>query len=257
MMKPVFRGLLLVAAMPIQAGPPFRTDDPEPVEPGHMELYLFGSGQRQEAGSSGLGPALEFNYGVFADTQFHLILPIAQNRPEGQAARAGYGDTELGIKYRFVHETELLPQVGVFPLVELPTGKAEAGLGAGHTQVFLPVWLQKGWGAWTTYGGGGWWRNPGEGQRNWTYAGWLLQRTFSDWATLGGEFYRTSPMEQGGQDSTGFTLGGILNFGEGHHLLLSLGRNTSGDRERHAYLGYQLTLGPAELRGIPGFRAAR
>jgi hypothetical protein len=33
----------------------------------------------------------------------------------------GPGDTELGVKYRFVHESDTLPQVGAFPLMELPT----------------------------------------------------------------------------------------------------------------------------------------
>ena len=46
------------------------------------------------------------------------------------------------------------PMIGVFPLVEAPTGDARRGLGAGHTREFLPLWLQKSFGGWTTYGGG-------------------------------------------------------------------------------------------------------
>jgi hypothetical protein len=88
----------------------------------------------------------------------------------------GYGDTELGGKHRFVRETVRLPQMAVYPSVDLPTGDAARGLGAGHAQVFLPLWLQKSLGPWTI-DGGSYWFNPGSGNRNWWSAGWLVQRT--------------------------------------------------------------------------------
>jgi hypothetical protein len=154
----------------------------------------------------------------------------------------GYGDTEIGFKVRFLRETDTLPQVGVFPLVEVPTGSVDRGLGAGHTQVYLPLWIQKSWGPWTSYGGYGWWRNPGEGQRNWHYLGWLLQRDLSERLTLGGELFRHSAATLDGQTTDGFNLGAILNLSERDHVLVSAGRNLSGDRETHLYLGYQMTL---------------
>lgn len=234
---------LLLASLAALAGPPFRTDDPEPVEPGHLEFYVFGAGQRGPGDSPGVGPALEFNYGILPDTQVHVVVPRAFDRPRGAPSQAGRGDTEVGVKFRFLHETEGRPQIGVFPLVELPTGDAAKGLGAGHTQVYLPVWIQKGWGPWTTYGGWGWWRNPGEGQRNWTYAGWLLQRDLGGHLTLGAELFHTTAATLEGQASSGFDLGGQVNLGEEHHLLFSAGRNLSGERQTFAYLGYQLTTG--------------
>jgi hypothetical protein len=42
----------------------------------------------------------------------------------------------------------------MFPLLELPTGNEHRGLGAGHVSAFLPIWVQKSFGEWTTYGGG-------------------------------------------------------------------------------------------------------
>jgi hypothetical protein len=42
----------------------------------------------------------------------------------------------------------------------VPTGNAERGLGTGHTHGFMPLWLQKSFGKWLTYGGG-YWINPG------------------------------------------------------------------------------------------------
>lgn len=184
---------------------------------------------------------VEFNAGILPDTQFHIVAPLAYSTPEGGPETRGYGDTEVGIKYRFVHETDSLPQIGIFPLVELPTGNADRGLGAGHTQVYLPLWIQKSFGKWTTYGGYGWWRNPGDGQRNWNYAGWLIQRDVSESLTLGGEIYRNTAATLQDRTSTGYSLGAIVNISSKHHVLMSAGRNISGDRETHFYVGYQFT----------------
>jgi Putative MetA-pathway of phenol degradation len=236
--------LLLATGLGLSAGPPFLTDDPEPVDLGHLELYLFSMGGRIPGESSGFGPALEFNYGILPDTQFHLIVPYAYDRTQGLPAQGGLGDTEVGIKYRFLHEAGALPQIGIFPFVEIPTGDADKRLGAGHTRVYLPIWAQKAWGSWTTYGGYGWWRNPGDGNRNWTYAGWLLQRDLGEMLTLGAEAFRTTATTWTGQASTGFNVGGQVNLSAKHHLLFSAGRNVTGETQTYFYLGYQLTTGP-------------
>ena len=46
------------------AGPPFRTDDPEPVDYQHWEFYTFTSGTHVNGDTAGVGPAIEFNYGL-------------------------------------------------------------------------------------------------------------------------------------------------------------------------------------------------
>jgi hypothetical protein len=97
--------LLGAVCVPVYAGPPFKTDDPEPVDLGHLEAYLFSLGGGVSGGISGIGPAVEFNYGILKDTQFHVIVPYAFDRPPDAPAQGGMGDIEVGIKYRFVHET--------------------------------------------------------------------------------------------------------------------------------------------------------
>ena len=147
--------LLLGTTIRLQAGPPFRTDDPEPVALGHAEVYLSALGARTAEAQILAAPLLEFNYGALPDLQLHLVVPLAQVKPAGEPWARGCGDTEFGMKYRFVQETDVLPQVGLFPMVVVPTGKTERGLGSGHTAVYLPIWLQKSFGKWTTYGGYG------------------------------------------------------------------------------------------------------
>lgn len=215
--------ILLAAWTSAFAGPPFRTDDPEPVPYRHGEVYLFSSGTRDARGISGVGPAMEFNYGIFPDTMIHVIAPMAFTSPQSGASHFGYGDSEVGIKYRFVHQTDVLPDVGTFPLVEVPTGDLHKGLGNGKARYFLPVWLQKDFGKWTTYGGGGYWINPGEGNRNWWFSGMLLQYSFTEDLYLGGEIFHQSADAVGGKDGTGFNLGGSLPLSGNFQFLFSAG----------------------------------
>jgi len=46
------------------AGPPFQTDDPEPVELHHYEFYVATQQTLTSDGRSGTAPHLEFNYGA-------------------------------------------------------------------------------------------------------------------------------------------------------------------------------------------------
>jgi hypothetical protein len=173
------------------AGPPFITDDPEPVDLGHWEVYAFSAGAIYAHDATGDGSPIEVNYGAAPNLQLHLIANVAYDLPEGGPGEFGLSDTELGAKYRFINpgKDDWYPEVGVFPLVELPTGDAKRGLGAGYVQAFLPVWVQKDFGKWTTYGGGGYWINPGPGNRNYWYAGWLLQRQLTDKLAIGAEVF--------------------------------------------------------------------
>jgi hypothetical protein len=246
--------VLVLGARTAWAGPPFFTDDPEPVELHHWEIYVATQWTKErDAGASATLPHLEANYGVAPDTQLHAIVPMAYSAPRGSAAQYGMGDVELGVKYRFLHEDEQgwRPQAGIFPLVELPAGDSSRGLGSGRVAAFFPVWVQKSWGTWTTYGGGGYWYQPGEDNRNYWFAGWLLQRDFSRKLTLGAEVFNTSPKARGESDETGFNGGGIYNLSEEHHILFSAGRDMKGPATLFAYLAFQWTFGPSGKEDLP------
>ena len=241
----------LLAAAPgvATAGPPFRTDDPEPVDYQHYEFYTFTTGTHVSGDTSGVRPAWEFNYGIIPNGQFHIAAGGAFDSPAGAPSQWGYGDTEIGFKYRFIEEDEkgLRPMVGVFPTVEVPTGDQSLGLGAGHVRVFLPVWLQKllddGW---LTYGGGGYWINNDAtlGDKNYWFFGWLLQKQVTKQLAIGGELFHQTADTIGGKDSTGFNIGAIYDFDEHNHLLLSGGagiQNASTTNLYSWYVGYQVT----------------
>jgi hypothetical protein len=234
---------VILITMPLCAlsGPPFKTDDPQPVDFLHWEFYLASAQQFERHATNATAPHFEMNYGAIPNMQLHLVVPLGYAHDEG-GTHYGYSDTELGVKYRFLDETDGLPQVGVFPLVEVPTGSESKGLGSGRTQVYLPLWLQKSWGKFTTYAGAGWWYNPGEGQKNWTFMGWEAQYDFSDLLTFGGELYHQTADEEAGTSSTGFNVGGFINITESHHILVSFGQTFSRSETVTGYIGYQLTI---------------
>ncbi len=242
--RPLLAFLLLTASALAWAGPPFLTDDPEPVEYQHHEFYIGTQQTKTADGRAGTLPHVEYNYGAAPDLQLHTIVPYAFNNPATGSSQKGVGDAELGIKYRFVQETEDLPMVGVFPIVVTHTGNADKGLGNGATQVFLPLWLQKKWGEWQSYGGGGYWINHAEGARNHWFFGWQVQKEISEHLTLGGELFHNTEQAVGEGSSTGFNLGGSYNLDDHNHVLFSAGKgltNANATNRFSSYLAYQLT----------------
>jgi len=224
------------------AGPPFLTDDPEPVDYQHWEAYLFTLGDLHRGGYAVEGPAVEMNYGVLPDTQLHLIVPATTVGDSGvPPTRSGLGDTELGVKFRFVHETNGWPQIGVFPFAELPTGSSRRGLGNGRAWFQLPLWVQKSWGPWTTYGGGGAVLNSAPGQRDHPYGGWLVQRDFGKHLTLGGEIFAQGKDADDDRGFAALNFGGSYNVNENFSLLFSAGHSVAGDDHTLWYFAFYWT----------------
>jgi hypothetical protein len=244
--KTVFAVVSLVVYLAPQhasAGPPFVTDDPDTTDYKHWEIDFFSIYSHTAGVDFAQFPALEVDYGLIPDVQLHAIMPLNYDRAPGGSAQWGYGDTELGVKYRFFHETDYLPEIGAFPLVEVPSGDSGRGLGNGQTQSFAPLWFQKSFGEnkeWTTFGGGGFWYNPGENHRNFYRFGWELQRDLNQYLTLGGEIYHETPFFGGDHGHTAFNLGGYLNFDDHNHILFSAGRDIDGPNRFSCYLAYQL-----------------
>lgn len=232
----------LLMTCTVFAGPPFVTDDPVPTDYQHWEVDFFSTYNRTDDSTGGALPALEVDYGLLPDLQLHLITPAAYGRETGGHAEYGYGDTEIGAKYRFIHEKNWVPDVAIFPLVELPTGDEQRGLGNGKAQIFIPVWLQKTFGPWTTFGGGGFWHNPGDENRDFWLVGWELQRDFGKHLTVGGELYHATSSASGENGHTAFNLGGFWNLDEHRHVLFSFGRDIDGPTRFACYLGLQLTF---------------
>ena len=242
---PFLLALSAASVRPALAGPPFRTDDPQPVDFRHWEAYVFSTFDKTADGRATQFPALEFNWGAVPNVQIHLIVPAASSRPPGGPTWFGAGDVEFGVKYRFIQEGGARPQIGIFPQLELPTGNVDRGLGNGGVWARLPLWVQKSWGPWTTYGGGGYVINRAPGMRSHALAGWLLQRDLGKRLTLGGEVYSEGRSSIMIRSSTVVDLGGYYNFSRNFSLLFSAGREFIGGAAPAAFRGRDLPAGRA------------
>lgn len=239
-----FVGLVLSIPVAVFAGPPYITDDPEPVDYQHWEVYLASIFTKQPDAWTATAPHLEVNYGAVPNLQLHTILPMTLYAPSQGASSYGYGDTELGAKYRFIQEGKWLPQIGTFPLLEVPTGSHERNLGSGHLQTFLPLWLQKSDGPWTAYGGGGYWINPGAHNRNWWFTGLVVQCEVVRGVTPGVEVFHGTSQVIGGPRELGINFGLIWDLSEIQHVIFSGGPALEGTNQLQGYFAYQLTFGP-------------
>jgi hypothetical protein len=245
---------LCFASMAARGGPPFQTDDPEPIEFRHYEFYTFASSDGTPIETDAAGPAVEFNWGALPNVHLHLIVPAAAILPAGMGPRAfGLGDIEAGIKYRFVQETKRRPMIGTFVMFEIPTGSAARGLGVGKTWYKVPVWVQKSFGPWTTYGGGGMTIVRVPGHRNFPFAGGLIQRDLGKKVTLGTEVFYHGPEGQATaqtRPATMVDLGGYYKFRDpGFQLLFCYGHTVIGQTENYAYLGFYWTWGRKKADG--------
>lgn len=225
------------------AGPPYITDDPEPVEYQHWELYVASIFARHPNAWTSTAPHIEVNYGVVPEVRLHTILPMTLYAPDTGASNYGFGDTELGVKYRFIQEGHWLPEVGTFPLLEVPSGSHTKNLGSGHFQEFLPLWLQNNKEKWTVYGGGGYWINPGAGNRNWWFTGIVIQRQVLPNLTPGAEFFDSTSQQPGESAQTGLNLGLVWDLSNLQHIMFSAGPAFGGPNQLQGYFAYQLTFG--------------
>jgi hypothetical protein len=244
---------LVTAILPsaLWAGPPFLTDDPVPVPFKHYEAYLFSTVDHTKKDTTGVGPAFEFNVGALPNLQVHLVVPFAFTASQDAPNAYGFGDLEFGLKYRFLQETDYRPMAGVFPMLEIPTGDANLGLGNGRTWGKVPLWLQKSWGPWTTYGGGGFAINPAPDQRNYYFGGWLLQRQLGKRLILGGEIFAQGKSSDDDRSFMVFNLGGFFNITPNFQLLFSGGHTLAGGGHTIGYLGLYYTGGFGAGRSHP------
>jgi len=247
--------VLMTASTTALAGPPFQTDDPEPIDFRNYEFYTFASSDGTPVETDTEGPAIEFNWGALPNVHLHIIVPAAAIFPAQGPRAFGVGDIELGIKLRFVQESKHRPMFGTFTMFEMASGSAARGLGVGKTWYKLPLWAQKSFGPWTTYGGAGVTVFRVPGYRNYPFAGWLVQRDLGKKLTLGTEvFYHgpEGPLTPQTRRSTLLDIGGYYKFRDpGFQLLFCYGHSAIGQTENYAYLGLYWTWGKKADGGKP------
>jgi hypothetical protein len=248
--------LLCASRLRGQAGPPFQTDDPTPVDFGHYEAYIFGMVDGTPVEVDPTGPAFEFNWGAIPNIQLHAILPLGAAIPMNNPVYAPSGtgpsafglmDMELGVKYGFIKQTKHRPQIGSFTMFEIPTGSYSKGLGVGKVWYRLPIWVAKDIGPWSVDGGLGYAVVPQTGYQNFLYGGFLVKRVMSERLELSAELFshaREGLAAPQTEASTMIDAGGYYHFKTpGLQLLFAYGHSVAGQTENYGYLGLYRTWG--------------
>src|ERR1700691_523686 len=80
--------VMCLGAAAAWAGPPFETDDPEPIDYKNYEFYTFASADSTAVEMDTAGPAVEFNWGALPNVHLHIILPLAAILPSNNPSLA-------------------------------------------------------------------------------------------------------------------------------------------------------------------------
>lgn len=142
--------LWLVPRAEAQAGPPFRTDDPETPGNRQSEINLGLIGDRNRTQGSYATPNFDINYGLGDRIQLKYELPfnLQQTRGDSGHVLGGLGNSLLGLKWRFYEHLEAASQgdksnfgLSIYPqlTVNNPTNSVRRGIVDHGPKLLLPM----------------------------------------------------------------------------------------------------------------------
>jgi hypothetical protein len=220
----------------------YLTDTPVPIDYKKVKIN-FASRIDDKVNSTSIRvPLVQLSMGLYPDLQGQVSAYGVSSIKKGRPTQYGYGDVRVGVKYRFLHETDWVPQVAFYPKFRLPTGHTSGAIGSDGALEKIPLWAQKSWGPWKLSGGGGYAFNQGSGKVDYAYGGALLRRDFSQCLTLGGELYAQGTASPSNRKRLVLNFGGTYNFSEKYNMLFSAGHSIAGEEYFVAYLGFGLEI---------------
>jgi hypothetical protein len=231
---------LLFACTTARAGPPFVTDDPEPVDLHHWEINTAVTGTWRPGQASLGAPSVDINYGAAPGVQLHAQPRYSIER-DG-ATTTGLDDTEIGVKYRFYERRadDASLMLAIYPMYLVATGARHLGADRGTHGVFLPLWAQIDRGPWTVYGGAGYRISHQVDGRNSTFTGITVLRKLGGELQLGLEAFHETPTAADAGSTSGFNVGGSRVLSPALNLLFSAGRSFGNQASNLFYVGLQV-----------------
>ena len=230
---------LIGLVRPAFAGPPFVSDDPEPTDFKHFEIYTFSNGTATRDGRSG-EMGIDFNYGAAPNLQLTVTLPVGFESSSTGNTRFGLSNIELAAKYRFLRQDTFGWDVAIFPRVFLPS--PSRNVGDPTPSLLLPVWVQKDWGnSWSTFGGGGCTFNT-DSSKNSCLAGWVVTRKVLPNLQLGFELFHQTADSSGTPASSSLGIGVTYDVNDTYHLLGYVRRGFQNANETNQVSWYAALL---------------
>ena len=99
-----------------QGGPPMLTDDPGTPGDKHWEINTAWIMTQTRSGDRSMAlPLLDINYGVGAHLQLKYEVPWLVTHATGEKTKSGLGDSEIGVKWRFLDEENNHVDVSTYP----------------------------------------------------------------------------------------------------------------------------------------------
>jgi len=99
-----------------QGGPPMLTDDPGTPGDKHWEINTAWTMTHTRSGDRTMEtPLLDINYGIGEHLQLKYEAPWLMTRAAGEKNISGLGDSEIGVKWRFLDEENDRVDVSTYP----------------------------------------------------------------------------------------------------------------------------------------------
>lgn len=231
--------ILTLLAQNAVAGPPYVSDDPEPTDYKHFEIYTFTNGTTTRDGTGGQS-GVDFNYGAAPDLQLTATLPEGYSRAVTGGTSIGASNIELAAKYRFLHQDSFGLDVSIFPRVFLPSGSNL--IGDNRVSLLLPVWVQKDWsGGWSAFGGGGCTVSERRAV-DFCQMGAVLNYQLLPKLQVGAEIFHQTANAGGTPATSSVGIGWRYDLNDTYHLLGYIRRGIENANETDRYSWYTSVL---------------
>jgi hypothetical protein len=270
MRRLLFPLLLFASAASLfaQAGPPFRTDDPETPGNRHWEINFGFIADHNPAAAYYQTPDFDINYGLGDRIQLKYELPVSEYTDANDTTVAGLGNSLLGIKWRFYEhrragfkpddDKAVNFSVSTYPQLSLdnPTSSVRRGVVQYRGPMFLlPMEMNARLGWLRLDGEAGYWFGNRDAPDQWI-RGMIAGHEFTEKTELYAEIYdeqdanRIDGAPKQREATLGFGGRHALNRGNTLNLLFMGGRSfqsvtpENGQPNWIAYVGLQVLLGP-------------
>ena len=117
------------------------TDDPGTPGAGMWEVALLSTMDRNRKGWAFQLPVIDLNYGLRSHVQLKFEVPWLVMKEGVETAKAGPGNSMVGVKWRFLDEERSGFAMSIYPQLEFnnDTHSMAPGLADKGTRLFLPI----------------------------------------------------------------------------------------------------------------------
>jgi hypothetical protein len=228
-----------------QAGPPFLTNDPGTPGDGHWEINLGAMQLSEHQSSNTQLPQIDANLGIGERLQLTYEVPYVFASATGEPQHGGWGNSVLGLKWRFFDQGDKGWQLATFPQLTLARSASavQNGLATEGPRLFVPLEVSRQVGPLVVdFEAGYFFARNGPEER---ILGLVVGGTVTTQLELDAELYSDRVMGAPPGDTT-LDLGVRYHLHPAFILLAMAGRSINGNSDGHSqffgYLGVQVLL---------------